>query len=81
MFSMSQIVAHLVGDYILQNHWIAVNKTSNSWIALLHALLYLLKVNLYSYLKRILTLKKTYHPFPYSASTDCIVKMIKYKLI
>lgn len=42
MFSMAQIVAHLVGDYILQNHWIAINKTTNSWIALLHALLYTL---------------------------------------
>jgi len=37
---MEQLLAHLIGDYILQNHWMANSKTSNSWAALLHVLLY-----------------------------------------
>jgi hypothetical protein len=37
---MNQLIAHLIGDYILQNHWMAVNKTSR-WIpALIHVTLY-----------------------------------------
>lgn len=35
-----QILAHLVGDYILQSHWMATNKTKDSLAALLHAVTY-----------------------------------------
>jgi len=34
------LLFHLVGDYLLQNSWIANNKTKKTWIALLHAGLY-----------------------------------------
>jgi hypothetical protein len=34
------IVAHLLGDYVLQNHWMAVKKTGSWPIALLHTVLY-----------------------------------------
>lgn len=37
-----QIVAHLVGDYILQSHWMAQNKGKNSWAAAVHAVTYTL---------------------------------------
>jgi hypothetical protein len=34
------LIAHLVGDYVLQNNWMAQRKTSNGYIAALHATLY-----------------------------------------
>jgi hypothetical protein len=37
---VSELIAHLVGDYILQNHWMAVNKTSRWPLAFVHVLLY-----------------------------------------
>lgn len=37
---MEQIVLHLLGDYFLQNDWMAQNKTKAHWPALVHALLY-----------------------------------------
>lgn len=33
-------VAHLVGDYIVQSHWMAVEKVRSWWPAALHALSY-----------------------------------------
>lgn len=33
-------LAHLVGDYILQSHWEAQEKTKRWWPALLHAVTY-----------------------------------------
>lgn len=37
-----QILAHLVGDYILQSHWMATEKTKQSVAAGIHALTYTL---------------------------------------
>ena len=37
---MSQLIAHLIGDYVLQNHWMAANKTARTWPAVVHVLLY-----------------------------------------
>lgn len=37
---MTQLLAHLWGDYILQSEWMAQNKTKQSLAALIHALLY-----------------------------------------
>jgi hypothetical protein len=34
------IVAHLVGDYLLQSDWMAQQKTASSWPAAAHALTY-----------------------------------------
>lgn len=42
MFTADQIVAHLVGDYILQSHWMATEKTKQSLAAALHAICYTL---------------------------------------
>lgn len=39
---MSQLIAHLFGDYVLQNHWMAAKKTGSWPVALLHAFLYTL---------------------------------------
>lgn len=36
----NQILCHLVGDYVLQSHWMANEKTKNSFAALAHALAY-----------------------------------------
>lgn len=46
MFTADQIVAHLVGDYILQSHWMATNKAKNSIAAAIHALTYTLPFTL-----------------------------------
>jgi ammonia channel protein AmtB len=40
MFSADQLVAHLVGDYILQSDWMAENKTKRFLPAAIHASLY-----------------------------------------
>lgn len=37
---MTQLLAHLFGDYIFQSDWMAQGKTKRSWPALAHALLY-----------------------------------------
>lgn len=37
---MTQLLAHLFGDYILQSEWMAVNKSKRTWPAFVHALLY-----------------------------------------
>lgn len=37
---MSELLAHLVGDYVLQSHRMALRKTSESKWALIHALFY-----------------------------------------
>lgn len=42
MFTADQIVAHLVGDYILQSHWMATEKTKQSAAAAVHAVTYTL---------------------------------------
>lgn len=42
MFTADQIVAHAVGDYILQSHWMATEKTKNSVAAAIHAATYTL---------------------------------------
>lgn len=42
MFTADQIVAHLVGDYILQSHWMATEKTKRSIAAATHAITYTL---------------------------------------
>lgn len=39
---MEQLIAHLFGDYILQNHWMAQNKVKSWFPALVHATLYTL---------------------------------------
>ena len=36
------ILAHLVGDYILQSHWMATEKTQHWWPALVHGFFYTL---------------------------------------
>lgn len=36
------LVAHLVGDYILQSHWMSVEKTKRWFPAVLHGILYTL---------------------------------------
>lgn len=36
----AQLVAHGVGDYLLQSHWMATNKTKRAWPALCHVAAY-----------------------------------------
>jgi hypothetical protein len=34
------ILAHMVGDYLLQSHWMAVEKTKHWWPAIVHGVAY-----------------------------------------
>ena len=42
MFTVDQLIAHGVGDYLLQSEWMAREKTKRSLAALVHSLTYLL---------------------------------------
>ena len=42
MFTVDQLIAHAVGDYVLQSEWMAMEKTKRSLPALVHCLFYLL---------------------------------------
>ena len=42
LFTADQLVAHAVGDYIVQSDWMADNKTKNSFAAAVHAVTYTL---------------------------------------
>ena len=42
MFTADQLVAHAVGDYILQAHWMATEKTKRHVAAAVHAITYTL---------------------------------------
>ena len=42
MFTADQLVAHAVGDYLLQSEWMAQEKTKRSLPALVHCAVYLL---------------------------------------
>jgi hypothetical protein len=42
MFTADQLVAHAIGDYLLQSHWMATQKTKNSIAAAIHAVTYTL---------------------------------------
>jgi Protein of unknown function (DUF3307) len=49
MITADQILAHLVGDYILQSHWMAQNKTKSNTAAAIHAVSYTLPFALISH--------------------------------
>lgn len=40
MIGLCIILAHLVGDYVIQSHWMSLNKTSRWWPAIIHGLTY-----------------------------------------
>ena len=40
MITGDQILCHLVGDYLLQSHWMATEKTKQSFAAAVHAATY-----------------------------------------
>lgn len=42
------IIGHLVGDYLLQNDWMAAGKKRNSLICLLHAAIWAAAVSVFS---------------------------------
>ena len=42
MFTADQLVAHAVGDYVLQSEWMATEKTKRSVAALAHVAFYIL---------------------------------------
>lgn len=38
---MNSILAHLIGDYLIQNDWMAKGKKVSSWVCLVHVATYL----------------------------------------
>lgn len=49
---MEILLAHMFGDYVLQNRWMALNKTSNNTVCVLHCMIYTImcKLFLFNYL-------------------------------
>ena len=47
------LLGHLVGDYFLQTHWMAKNKTKNSWVGwyavTIHTIIYTLSICLFTW--------------------------------
>lgn len=41
-FTANQLVAHAIGDYLLQSHWMATEKVKKSFACLVHVMLYTL---------------------------------------
>ena len=39
---MHWIYAHLIGDYLIQNDWMALNKKKSSWVCFVHIITYLI---------------------------------------
>lgn len=42
MTALAVLLAHLTGDYLIQSHWMATEKTKNWWPAIAHGLTYML---------------------------------------
>ena len=42
MITADQLVAHAIGDYVLQSHWMATDKTKRSFAAACHVVAYAL---------------------------------------
>lgn len=42
MLALGILLAHLVGDYVIQSHWMACEKTKRWWPAIAHGLTYTL---------------------------------------
>jgi hypothetical protein len=45
---MNLLIAHLVGDYLFQNRWMAMNKHKRMWICALHAIIYALSIYVFT---------------------------------
>lgn len=43
------IFGHLVGDYLLQNKWMAMNKSASTLKCLIHCMIYTIVVGLFTY--------------------------------
>jgi hypothetical protein len=39
---INYVLAHFIGDFLLQNDWMAVGKKKSSWICSIHVFLYML---------------------------------------
>lgn len=39
---MNPYIAHLIGDYLIQNDWMALNKKNHDWICAVHVLAYMI---------------------------------------
>jgi Protein of unknown function (DUF3307) len=40
LYAIAFLLCHLVGDYILQSDWMALNKSKRTWPCLVHVLIY-----------------------------------------
>jgi hypothetical protein len=40
IFSFAQLIAHMIGDYLFQSHWMATSKRARSAACLLHVIAY-----------------------------------------
>lgn len=45
-FFATLLLGHLIGDYLLQNKWMAMNKSGSTWKCAIHCLIYTLAVTI-----------------------------------
>jgi hypothetical protein len=57
---MLQLILHLIGDYVSQSNWMALNKAKNSFAALCHATAYSLPFLLIGNLRAVLVIWATH---------------------
>ena len=48
-FFATLVLGHLVGDYLLQNKWMAMNKSGNWYTCFIHCMIYTATVSLFTY--------------------------------
>ena len=41
-FNLNWVMAHLIGDYIFQNDWMAINKKKSNMVCLIHIITYMI---------------------------------------
>lgn len=51
------LIAHMVGDYLFQNKWMAMNKANNLLPLITHCFLYTVIITLFSFLSTPLSLR------------------------
>lgn len=69
MIALGILLAHLVGDYLIQSHWMATQKTNRWWPAIAHGLTYTLPY-----------LLVTQSPFPLAVIAGTHIVIDRYRL-
>jgi hypothetical protein len=77
------LLGHLLGDFVLQNNWLALSKNHSSTRCLLHCLIYTLSVSLFTILNPIwaIIIFISHYPIDRYSLADKWLKLIKGRSI